>query len=418
MSADITHPLACDEGPGIEERLRLAMSAGRIGTWECRLESGVAQRPSGRKRPNGASDGKDARTAPPTALRGSQVFLSAELQAMLGLEKGEFDGKLESLLSQVCAADRPVLLKAFKRALRDGTDPELEIRLSGMSRAPGWLLVRGRLYRAEGRPERLVGVAVDITARKAVEQQAFQGHAEVERTLAARTNQLRATSDELEAFCYSVSHDLRAPLRTIRGFNEVLLERYAAKLEPRAQEFLRRACESSQTMDRLLDDLLKLSRVGRAELTRRPVDLSKLASAIVESLRVSAPERTVNFRIAPALRASGDERLLRVVLENLLDNAWKFTRKQDEARIEVGLVSAPTGAFFVRDNGVGFDPAYASKLFGLFQRLHTSKEFPGTGVGLAMVQRVINRHGGRVWAEGMSGGGATFYFSLSNDENI
>jgi len=422
----MTHPTGFDEGSGIEKRVSLAMAAGRIGTWECKIQTGGTGRSAtrGRKESLGGFKGKPARADRLSSESGAdfqsgQVFLSTELLAILGMEEREFDGRIESLLTKVSPPDRSTVLKAFKKAVRHDTDLELEIPLSQGDRAPGWLLVRGRLYHdAEGRPEGLLGVAVDITAQKAAELKALQEHAEAERRLAARTKQLRATTEELEAFCYSISHDLRAPLRSIRGFNEVLLERYAAKLEPRAQEFLRRACESSQSMDRLIEDLLKLSRVGRAELTRRPVDLSKLASGIAESLRASASERCVNFQIDPSLRASGDERLLRVVLENLLANAWKFTCKQAEAHIQFGFAPAPTEAFFVRDNGAGFDPAYAGRLFGVFQRLHSEKEFAGTGVGLATVQRIVNRHGGRVWAEGTLGGGATFYFSLPNDELI
>ena len=227
-----------------------------------------------------------------------------------------------------------------------------------------------------------------------------------------RTQQLEVINKELEAFCYSVSHDLRAPLRSIRGFSEVLLERYAPKLDLRGQEFLRRSCESSQMMDRLIEDLLKLSRVTRAELQRRPVDLSSIAESIAAELRAADPQRAVEFVIAQDLKTEGDEHLLRVALENLLRNAWKFTSKLPEARIEVGSTLTPNRAFFVRDNGAGFDMAYANKLFSVFQRLHSTSEFSGTGIGLATVQRIINRHGGRAWATGEVNHGATFYFTL------
>jgi light-regulated signal transduction histidine kinase (bacteriophytochrome) len=228
---------------------------------------------------------------------------------------------------------------------------------------------------------------------------------------------LEAINRELEAFSYSVSHDLRAPLRSIRGFSEVLLQRYSSSLDQRGQEFLKRTCESSQQMDRLIEDLLQLSRVSRAELQHRPVNLSNLAVAIGAELRQAEPDRSVEFIVAPNLCAHADERLLRVVLENLLRNAWKFTAKQPKACIEFGF-SPERPAFFVRDNGAGFDMAYADKLFGVFQRLHSAAEFPGTGVGLATVQRIINRHGGLTWAEGAPARGATFYFSLPVRENI
>jgi light-regulated signal transduction histidine kinase (bacteriophytochrome) len=227
-----------------------------------------------------------------------------------------------------------------------------------------------------------------------------------------RTAQLEAINKELEAFCYSVSHDLRAPLRSIRGFSEVLLERHASQLDPRGQDYLRRACQACHQMDRLIEDLLQLSRVGRAEMQRQTVNLSAVAGAIAAELHKAEPERRVEFIIAGGLTALGDERLLRVVLENLLRNAWKFTSKRPLARIEFGAHVQPSRVYFMRDNGVGFDPDYSDKMFGVFQRLHSASEFPGTGVGLAIVQRIINRHGGRIWAEARPGEGATFYFSL------
>ncbi len=237
-------------------------------------------------------------------------------------------------------------------------------------------------------------------------------NAELEHRVQERTAQLEAINKELEAFSYSVSHDLRAPLRSVRGFSEVLLERYANKLDAQGLEFLRRACDSSRHMDRLVEDLLKFSRIGRSDLQRHPVNLTALAKSIATELHKAEPNRAVEFLITPGLQAQGDERLLRVALDNLLRNAWKFTSKKPTARIEFGSVAEPQPAFFVRDNGVGFDMTYAGKLFGVFQRLHSTAEFPGTGVGLATVQRIFNRHGGRVWAIGTPGQGATFYFAL------
>jgi signal transduction histidine kinase len=378
-----------DNLSGAEERLRLALAAGRVGIWELGLEVG------------------------------SHLVLSPQLQTILGLQAGEFDGRTATLLDRIDPADRAKALRAFARAIRDRKDPELELRFLRSARPPVWLLARGHVYEdAEGRAVRLIGVGVDITAQKLAELEVLRLNAELERRVVARTTQLQATDKELEAFCYSVSHDLRAPLRSIRGFNEVLLERYASSLDARGQEFLRRACESSHYMDELIDDLLELSRVGRAELMPGPVNLSELASAIAETLHHVEPLRAVSFEITPDLRTAGDEHLLRIVLENLLGNAWKFTSKRAKARIEFGFASAPERAFFVRDNGAGFDPSYAGRLFGAFQRLHPASEFGGTGVGLATVQRIINRHGGRVWAEGEVDRGATFYFALPSDEVI
>jgi light-regulated signal transduction histidine kinase (bacteriophytochrome) len=225
-----------------------------------------------------------------------------------------------------------------------------------------------------------------------------------------RTAQLESINKELEAFAYSVSHDLRAPLRSIRGFSEVLLERYAKDLDSAGQEFLNRICASSAQMDCLIDDLLKLSRVSRSDLRRQTVDLSAIVSASWEELSRAEPDRKVEMRIDPGLRAVGDERLLRIVIDNLLRNARKFTGKKADPQVHFGQNSQ--GEFFVRDNGAGFDMKYASKLFGVFQRLHSPTEFRGTGVGLATVQRIINKHGGRVWAEAATDQGATFYFTL------
>lgn len=224
---------------------------------------------------------------------------------------------------------------------------------------------------------------------------------------------LEVANKELEAFSYSVSHDLRAPLRSIDGFSQALLEDYTERLDEQGRDYLHRVRAASQRMAQLIDDMLKLSRVTRAELSREEVDLSALAQEIAVELRRAQPGREVEFTVASGLRVHGDPKLLRIVIENLLGNAWKFTGKRSGARIEFGMTHRDgKPAYFVRDNGVGFDMAYAGKLFGAFQRLHDSREFPGTGIGLATVQRVIHKHGGRVWAEGEVEKGATFYFTL------
>jgi signal transduction histidine kinase len=236
---------------------------------------------------------------------------------------------------------------------------------------------------------------------------------EMEQRVIARTVQLEAANKELESFSYSVSHDLRAPLRGIDGFSQALLEDYGDHLDAQGKSYLQRVRAASQRMAELIDDMLSLSRVSRGEMKSETVDLGALAQNIAAELQNADRRRQVEFTIAAGLLAKGDTRLLRVVLENLLRNAWKFTGKNSTAKIEVGVDRQNGQAvYFVRDDGAGFDMAFAEKLFGAFQRLHSSTEFQGTGIGLATVQRVIRRHGGRVWAESKVGQGATFYFTL------
>ena len=236
--------------------------------------------------------------------------------------------------------------------------------------------------------------------------------------LASTSADLTRANEELRAFSYSVAHDLRAPLRGIHGFSQALLDDYSAKLDEQGQHYLRRVGASAHHMAQLIDGLLSLARITRGDLRSEPVDLTGLARAAAERLKAAQPDRNADFVIAENLSATGDSRLLSVVLDNLLGNAWKFTRDAPRAVIEVNCLSGKDQpVFYVRDNGAGFDMAFASKLFGVFQRLHRSEEFEGTGIGLATVQRIIGRHSGRIWADGKVGGGATFYFTL-NEKRI
>jgi len=246
------------------------------------------------------------------------------------------------------------------------------------------------------------GISRDITERKRAEVALQKAKLELE-----------AANKELEAFSYSVSHDLRSPLRTIDGFSQALLQDYADQLPAEGQNYLTRVRAAAQRMGQLIDDLLNLSKVTRAPMKLVPVDLSGLAQGIVAELQRTQPERQVNFSLTPNLKARGDPGLLQAVLENLLNNAWKFTSKREQAEIEFGSKSEKDETvYFIRDNGAGFDMTYAGKLFGAFQRLHAMTEYSGTGIGLATVQRIINRHGGRIWAEGAVDQGATFFFTL------
>ena len=260
----------------------------------------------------------------------------------------------------------------------------------------------------------LSGLIAAQTFRVLLEQNRLrEAHAGLERRVHERTVQLEATNKELEAFSYSVSHDLRAPLRSIDGFSRLLLEDYAEKLDDEGRDCLQRVRAASQRMGHLIDDLLRLSRTTRAELRCSQQDLTSLARQLAIDLAQTEPERNVEWVIAPGLTAYADAALLRVVLQNLMSNAWKFTGKQLRARIEVGRAEINGElTFYVRDDGAGFEMAYAGKLFSPFQRLHSAAEFVGTGVGLANVQRIVHRHGGRVWAEGKIDRGATFFFTL------
>ncbi len=230
-----------------------------------------------------------------------------------------------------------------------------------------------------------------------------------------RTAQLTAANKELEAFSYSVSHDLRTPLRSIDGFSQALLEEYREKLDDQGSDYLNRVRTATQRMGQIIDDLLELARLSRSELNIVPVDLSLIAREIASEISNSRPERRMSFRIAEGLIAAGDPKLLRLVVENLLANAWKFTGEKEEGTIEFGVTDVDgKSAYFVRDDGAGFDMTYRDKLFAPFQRLHKTDEFPGTGVGLTIVQRIIHRHGGEVWGVGEVGKGATFYFTLNS----
>jgi signal transduction histidine kinase len=237
---------------------------------------------------------------------------------------------------------------------------------------------------------------------------------EVAESRAALVEELKFKNDELESFSYSVAHDLRAPLRSIDGFSLALLEDCGENLNEDGKQYLRYVRESAQHMARLIDDLLALSRVTRAELDRAETDLSSIARSVAERPARAAPDRQVELHVVDQLVANCDSHLLTIVFENLIGNAWKFTGKRSEARVEIGATGKNPPAYFVRDNGAGFDMSYASKLFGVFQRLHSAAEFEGTGIGLATVQRIVRRHGGRIWAEGEVGCGATFFFTLES----
>jgi len=249
-------------------------------------------------------------------------------------------------------------------------------------------------------------------------QESEQEARELAATRAELVRDLEHKNRELESFSYAVSHDLRAPLRRIESFARALTESQADKLDGTGIRFLDRIREASQQMSQLIDDVLHLSRLTRAELRDQELDLSAIVAMILDRFKEAEPERSVDMKIRPGVIASGDAQLIRVALHNLLENAWKFTSKQPDARIEFGVTNiAGEPTYFVRDNGAGFDMTYVERLFGPFQRLHLNSEFPGTGIGLATVQRIIHRHGGKVWAEGTVGQGATFHFTIGRSRS-
>lgn len=335
-----------------------------------------------------------------------KIFGYAEAE-VVGQEMGQLiippslrEQHRRGLASYLATGEGPVLGKRIEMTAMRADGTEFPVELSITLNAGGGLPV-------------FTGFVRDITERKRAEEELNRLNEELEQRVAKRTVELEAANKELEAFSYSVSHDLRAPLRSIDGFSQALMEDYGDLLPHEGRDFLQRIRNASQRMAKLIDDLLNLARVTRAPMRSIPVDLSQLARGIAVEHQRSQPERRVNFKIARNLKARGDPNLLQDVLENLLDNAWKFTAKREHAEIEFGSKSENGEIiYFIRDNGAGFDMAYVGKLFGAFQRLHDMAEYSGTGVGLATVQRIIGRHGGRIWAEGAVDQGATFYFTL------
>jgi PAS domain S-box-containing protein len=373
------------------------------------------------------------------SLRESEERFRATFeQAAVGIAHVNIEGKFVRVNERLCAelgySREQLLSKTFK----DITHPDhleadvkdAEKLFSGQAEnyskekryvrkdgSPIWVNLTAALVRdGNGDPKYSISVVEDISARKRVEEEIQKLNEELERRVAERTSELQTANQELESFSYSVSHDLRAPLRHISGYLELLKDEAGSSFDERAQRYLETAAQSAVRLGKLIDDLLAFSKMGRAEVKKSEVDLRWLVEALKVESEAEAKGRNIEWVIGSMPVVEADPILLRQVMMNLLSNALKFTRKREVARIEVGCMPEKEGdrgvTVYVRDNGAGFDMKYANKLFGVFQRLHGTDEFEGTGIGLANVRRIIQRHGGRIWAEGEVDRGTTFYLTL------
>ena len=339
---------------------------------------------------------------------------------MAGYQPGDFPNTFEGWKEHVHKDDLPGAEKEIENYLTGKSDIyDVEFRFLKKDGQWMWINGKGMVFGrdAAGTPLRMVGTHTDITERKIAEEKIQTLNRELEMRVKERTVQLEAANRELEAFSYSASHDLRGPLNRISGFSEALLEDYQDCLDSLGKDYLQRIKGSCDHMKLLIDDFLKLSRVSQQQVSREPVEMSSLALYYINELQGKEPQRVVEIDIAPDLVVEGDPTLLQIALQNLFDNAWKYTSGKDgkdTARIEFGsIITEGKKTYYIRDNGAGFDMRHAEKLFTAFQRLHDPKKYPGTGIGLSIVSRIISRHGGEIWAEGEPDKGACFYFTLS-----
>ncbi|NOT26776.1 MAG: PAS domain S-box protein [Acidobacteria bacterium] len=362
-----------------EQRLSLALDSGEMGAWELDLVHDTAIR----------------------TLKHDQIFGYQSLQPQWGAE---------IFMGYVFPEDRELVRKAFDDAFANDR-LSFECRIRWKDESLHWIAAQGLVHRDhKGTPLRMLGVVMDITRRKQAEEKIAQLIADLERGAA----QLEEANQDLESFSYSVSHDLRAPLRHVHGYVEMLQRASDGQLSEQAQRYLKTIAEASAEMGQLIDDLLAFSRMGRTEMKESCVSLDEIVQNTIRSLEMTTTGRHIVWKTVPLPPVVGDPSLLKQVLANVIGNAVKYSRMRDPAKIEIGCAGGEDGRIivFVRDNGAGFDMQYAHKLFGVFQRLHRADEFEGTGIGLATVQRIVTRHGGRIWAEGAVDQGATFYFTL------
>ncbi len=367
----------------VNERFALATRAARLGVWDWDIQK-------------------------------NELVWDDRMYELYGINREDFAGAYEAWLNGVHPDDRASSDEISKQAQRGAREYDTEFRVVWPDGSIHHLKAYGQVVRdADGRPWRMTGVNFDITERKRAEEEIRILNQELEQRILDRTAQLEAANKELEAFAYSVSHDLRAPLRHIDGFIELLQQRMTTALDDQGRHYLDTIADAARRMGALIDDLLSFSRMGRSDMSTRPVDLASLVREVIQELTPETRGRTIHWQIADLPVVTGDRAMLRVVLVNLIANAVKFTRSRAQAEIEIGCQPGEGEVVvFVRDNGVGFDMQYVTRLFGVFQRLHRVEEFEGTGIGLANVRRIITRHGGRTWAEGILNQGAALYFSL------
>ena len=370
-----------------EERLNFALRKSRTGGWELDLEGRSIKR----------------------TMEHDRIFGYKSL-----LPQWTYDMFLEHVLPE----DRPEVDRRFRKAIKTKREWSFECRIRRVDGEERWVWGVCEYQRdGAGQKESMAGIIQDITDRKRAEEEILELNASLEERVRERTSQLAAANKELEAFSYSVSHDLRAPLRAVDGFSRMVLEDYSERLDAEGQRMLGVIRSESQRMGRLIDDLLAFSRLGRQEMELLPIDMREMARAVFNELAALEPsERKLKLDLRPLPTVRGTQMMIRQVWVNLIGNAIKFTKGRETGEIEIGARTGEDGVpvFYIKDNGAGFDMRFADKLFGVFQRLHSAEEFPGTGVGLALVQRIVQRHGGRVWAEGEVDHGATFYFTIPN----
>jgi PAS domain S-box-containing protein len=352
-------------------------------------------------------------------LKTNEVYWSEELYKIYGFDPALPPPLYTESMKLFTPESWERLSSAIARAVETGMSYELELELVNKEGRKGWMLARGELVRDEkGAPITVRGVVMDITERRNAEEEIRKLNLELEQRVAERTGELEAANKELEAFSYSVSHDLRTPLRAIDGFSHILLEEYATKLDEEGKRLLNVVRSNTSRMGQLIDDILRFSRAGRLEINYSEIDMEQLAYSASVELRPVVVGDKLQLEIGHLPSARGDGAMMRQVFVNLLSNAIKFSRDKEPAIIKVGgSIEGNEAVYYVKDNGAGFDMRYVDKLFGVFHRLHGVNEFEGTGIGLAIVKRIVNRHGGRVWAEGMVGEGATFYFSLPHSSS-